>query len=576
MKGLNTTFVASYKTVSKSGKIAITAYVIALVVTSLLDSALLVLLSAMMSDSADKDLIISDTIFIAILIIVLGKPMVVTYLNSYIFLRLAIEETNIASLLMKTAMDRQWGTDEQLQHGAFLNLVTEGPSAVIRGILMRGCIAISSSVNILIVFLTVFYIDALSALAFTVYAIVIVSSANRYFSKSVKHIGDEKRIAVEDQIDLTTRGIALSKIFKVMPSKSYMKNFSDQRSVISKLGAKSEILAQLPRAFFEFFLGLLVVIITVIYKTNLGIFELNLVVLGAAAFRIFPLFSQLQAVAIQMSIEKSNAQRCLGALTVNGGNIEASDSQNFDLEDDVLVQVDRVSYRYPEATIDAIDRVSLTIKKGDSLAVIGRSGSGKSTLIDMLIGAVKPSAGTIVWDEKYTGKTGFLPQISIATGMNVRNSIALEWNIHQIDQKRIDDLLINIKRLNMFDRHDFSHEMKDSEMSVGQLQVIGLMRAAYRNPAVLILDEPTSALDEESQDLVMRFVDTMDVKAKVVVAHRLATVRSSSRIICMEAGKIIADGSFEEVIKSLPNIENYIDSETTVNGSEKDSDNSPE
>jgi len=576
LNGLNTTFVASYKTVSKSGKIAIATYVIALVITSLLDSALLVLLSWMMSDSVEGAINLSDSSTFAILIIVLGKPVVVTYINRYIFLRLANEETKIASLLMKTAMDRQWGTDKQLQHGAFLNLVTEGPSAVIRGILMRGCIAISSSINILIVFLTVFYIDAFSALAFAAYAIAIASIANHHFSQKVKYIGDEMRIAVETQIDLTTRGIALSKVFKIMQSKSYMGNFSDQRSLISKLGAKSEVLSQLPRAFFEFFLGLLVVIITVIYKTDLGIFKLNLVVFAAAAFRIFPLFSQLQAVAIQMSIERSNAQRCLDALVENGDNIHSLDVQNFDLDAAVVVQLDSVSYRYQEAALEAIDRISLTIKEGDTLAVIGRSGSGKSTLIDMLIGAVKPSTGRIIWNENYVGKIGFLPQISIATGLKVANSIALEWKIDQIDQKRIDDLLIDVKKMKMFDQHDFNDKKKDSELSVGQLQVIGLMRAVYRSPEILILDEPTSALDEESQIEIMRFVDTMNIKVKVVVAHRLATIRSSSRIICMEAGKIIADGTFDEVIKSIPNIENYIESETAVNGSKNESGSSPE
>lgn len=576
MNGLNATFFASYKVVSKSGKVAICAYIVALIITSLLDSVLLILLSGMMSDSVDGAMNLSDSIFIAILMIVLGKPVVVTYLNKYIFFRLANEETKIATQLMKLAMDSQWGTDRQLQHGAFLNLVTEGPSAVIRGILMRGCIAIASSVNIFIVFLTVFYIDFLSALAFATYAIAIVLIANHYFAQGVKNVGDEKRIAVETQIDLTTRGIALSKIFKIMRSRSYLENFRDQRSLISELGAKSEILSQLPRAFFEFFLGLLVVFITIIYKTDIGFFELNPIVFGAAAFRIFPLFSQLQAVAIQMSIEKSNAERCLAVIIENIEKTDASVASNYELESDVVVRLDNVSFRYQEAAINAIDGVCLTIKEGDSLSIIGRSGSGKSTLIDLLIGAVKPSTGTVNWNERYNGRIGFLPQTNIATGLKIANSVALEWDFDQIDSKRIYDLFNNIKKMKMFDQHDFDDETKDSELSVGQLQVIGLLRAVYRNPEFLILDEPTSALDEESQTEIIRFVETMDIKAKLVVAHRLATIKSSSRIICLEAGKILADGTIEEVLKLIPNIESYIESGNIENGSKNDSVGLPE
>lgn len=571
MNGINAIFTTSCKSVSKSGKIAIATYIVALIVTSLLDSVLLILLSGMMSDSGVGLSHLSDSVFVVILVIVMVKPVIVTFLNRYIFLRLANEETRIATLLMRVAMNGQWGTTKQLQHGAFLNLVTEGPSAVIRGILMRGCIAIASSVNILIVFLTVFFIDPFSALAFAVYAIAVASIANHYFAQAVKDIGDEKRIAVENQIDLTTRGIALSKTFKIMKSKSYLEYFSNQRSFISKLGAKSEVLSQLPRAFFEFFLGLLVVIIAITYKIDVDVFKLNIVVLGAAAFRIFPLFSQLQAVAIQMSIEESNAKRCLDTLVVRDAKTQLTNYQNDALEDNVVVRLENVSFRYQDAVIDVVDRVCLTIKEGDSLAVIGRSGSGKSTLIDLLIGAVKPTSGRIVWNENQAGKIGFMPQISIATGMKIANSVALEWDVNQIDQKQIENLLIDAKKMKMFDLHNFDDETKDSEMSVGQLQVIGLMRAVYRNPKVLILDEPTSALDEESQTEIMRFVETMNIRSKVIVAHRLATIRSSSRVICMEAGKIIADGSFKEVLDTIPNIENYIETESIVNGSKDDS-----
>jgi ABC-type bacteriocin/lantibiotic exporter with double-glycine peptidase domain len=272
-----------------------------------------------------------------------------------------------------------------------------------------------------------------------------------------------------------------------------------------------------------------------------------------------------------MSIEESNAKRCLDTLVVRDAKTQLTNYQNDALEDNVVVRLENVSFRYQDAVIDVVDRVCLTIKEGDSLAVIGRSGSGKSTLIDLLIGAVKPTSGRIVWNENQAGKIGFMPQISIATGMKIANSVALEWDVNQIDQKQIDNLLIDAKKMKMFDLHNFDDETKDSEMSVGQLQVIGLMRAVYRNPKVLILDEPTSALDEESQTEIMRFVETMNIRSKVIVAHRLATIRSSSRVICMEAGKIIADGSFKEVLDTIPNIENYIETESIVNGSKNDS-----
>ena len=98
-----------------------------------------------------------------------------------------------------------------------------------------------------------------------------------------------------------------------------------------------------------------------------------------------------------------------------------------------------------------------------------------------------------------------MPQNNIATGLKVANSVALEWDFDQIDQKRIYDLFNDIKKMKMFHLLDLDGETKDSELSVGQLQVIGLLRAVYRNPEFLILDEPTSALDEESQTEVMRF-----------------------------------------------------------------------
>ena len=562
MRTLRDIFNRSYKEVTKAGKIAVLAYISVLVMASILDSLLLILLSKWMTDLNFAKNELSFELLIATIVVLLGKPILVTYLNVVISRKLADEETEISSRFLKVAMASQWRTDEKLKSGEFLNLVTDGPSAIVRGILIRGCIAIAGVTNILVIFLTVLYIDAISSMIFGLYVVGVSFLANTYFTKLVGQLGDDKRFANEYQIDITTKGIALSKVLKLMNSRSFFSHFRRHRYHLSRLGAKSEVLSQLPRAFFEFFAGFLVVVLIVNYKYELGFFALNIVVFGAAAFRIMPLMSQIQAVAIQMSIEKSNAEQCLEMMNKSGANRQTLNGIFDELDSDVIVELKNVSYRYKDSFVDALDCIDLTIREGESIAVIGISGSGKSTLLDLLNGSIMPSSGMISWNDGFIGKIGFLPQISVAAGIKLGNSIALEWDDEQIDKNRIDSLMADLKKLKLFDQQDFDQEKLDSELSVGQMQVIGLMRTAYMEPAFLILDEPTSALDAGSQSEVMALLKTMKMRGKIIVAHRLETIGECSRVICLESGRIIADGTYMQVETSLQNILNYIDPDT--------------
>lgn len=322
-------------------------------------------------------------------------------------------------------------------------------------------------------------------------------------------------------------------------------------------------LQALPRLWLELLAvaGLAALVFIMIWQGR-GVENLlpTLGLFAAAAFRFMPsinrVLSSIQGIRYHLPVihtlhSELRSLRIEPALT--GGN-------RRDINRDI--QLDRVSYRYPDAERPALTAVSLTIRCGTTVGFIGGSGAGKSTLVDVILGLLSPMEGVVRVDgtdiqENLRGwqdQIGYVPQTIYLTDDTLRGNIAFGVPAGQIDDIAVDRA-IAAAQLKMFVADlplglDTMVGERGVRLSGGQRQRIGIARALYHDPAVLVLDEATSALDVATERDVMEAVRALHgEKTILIVAHRLSTVEHCDSLYRLEHGRIAESGEAALVLR---------------------------
>lgn len=234
-----------------------------------------------------------------------------------------------------------------------------------------------------------------------------------------------------------------------------------------------------------------------------------------------------------------------------------------------VIEFQDVSFYYPKADQPALSHVSFTLKPGDSLAVVGANGAGKTTLVKLLVGAYTPTEGVILVDGQpleRIERTSYLAQIGVLFQEYSRYEFAtLGENVwfgdveQKYDRKRIlaalelaglEDLPKKYKRgLNQILAKDLDVE-HPAELSGGQWQRVGIARAFYRQPNILLLDEPTSAVDARSEyEIFKNILKSQEGKTTLIISHRFSTVRKAEQIIVLDHGVVVEQGTHGELMK---------------------------
>ncbi|MEO6942466.1 MAG: ABC transporter ATP-binding protein [Terrimesophilobacter sp.] len=223
-----------------------------------------------------------------------------------------------------------------------------------------------------------------------------------------------------------------------------------------------------------------------------------------------------------------------------------------------------VTFTYPVAHEPAVNGVSLSIPFGSTAAIVGASGSGKSTLVDLILGLIAPSDGTIMVDGAplheltnwWRARVGYVPQEVSLFDASVAQNVALSWS-DDIDRGRVTSALERAQLLDVVEARFGGIEGGIGErglgLSGGQRQRLGIARALYAEPLVLVLDEATSALDTSTEASVTDAIKGLrGTVTTITVAHRLATIQDSDRIFFMSGGHVVAQGTFDELVASTP------------------------
>ncbi|MFN3077354.1 MAG: ABC transporter ATP-binding protein [Alphaproteobacteria bacterium] len=220
-----------------------------------------------------------------------------------------------------------------------------------------------------------------------------------------------------------------------------------------------------------------------------------------------------------------------------------------------------LTYTYPETARPALEGITLHLKRGETVGVVGRSGAGKTTLIDVVLGLLTPERGDILLDgvslredmRGWQGTVGYVPQTVFLLDDTLRRNIAFGIVDDAIDERRIAEV-VRIAQLEAFieslpEGLGTMVGERGVRLSGGQRQRVAIARALYRDPEVLVLDEATSALDNRTERLFSEAIERLaGQKTLLVVAHRLGTVRRCDRILVMKSGRIVDAGSYDALL----------------------------
>jgi ABC-type multidrug transport system fused ATPase/permease subunit len=225
------------------------------------------------------------------------------------------------------------------------------------------------------------------------------------------------------------------------------------------------------------------------------------------------------------------------------------------------IEVDSLVFSYEGIESPVLNNVNVHIRKGEAVGFVGQSGSGKSTLIDIMLGLLHPQGGLVSVNgqriddvkQSWQQQIGYIPQTIFLMDDSLRRNIAIG-----IADKEIDELAIT-EALKSAQLEDFVASLPEGidtvvgergvRLSGGQRQRIGIARALYHRPSVLVLDEATSSLDTETEHGVMQAVQALQGdKTVIIVAHRLSTVEYCDRLYRLDAGRIVDEGTFGEVM----------------------------
>ena len=286
----------------------------------------------------------------------------------------------------------------------------------------------------------------------------------------------------------------------------------------------------------------------------------QLAAFAVAAMRLMPSVGRINEHATNMVFALPSVEliyRDLKTVEEYIGVQDREEKEAWQLQD--AIEVQGVTYCYPNTKEAVIDGAAIRIEKGKTVAFIGSTGSGKTTMVDIILGLLSPQKGRVMADyinvhekpKTFHAQVRYIPQVIYLSDDTIRNNIAFGVREDEIDEEAVLAAMKKAQLAEFIESLPLGLDTivgdRGVRLSGGQRQRIGIARALYHDPEILVLDEATSALDNETESAVMEAIENLQgMKTMIIIAHRLTTIRNVDRIYEVEKGRIV-ERSKEEV-----------------------------
>lgn len=482
----------------------------------------------------------------------------------------------IKEQLLKYILYSPYEADLMRGNTNIVNKMTQNVDNVMQFYVFKIISFISNSMVIILIFgILMFLLPAYTLLAVLFFAIAGIGQS-KFFSNWADKLATKKIKLTQGPYDAVINSFSFMKDIKVNGCQKFFYEFYKNISAkVIPFNEKLNLIPMLPQYIIEiiFIFTMIILCLGIMskYGENPDNILISFGIVAIAIYRVVPQVYKNQVYLNYINIYTPYAEE-LFSLYEEYRKYEYSDNQ--DSEEKIAfnnaIKLKDLSYSYDKKN-NVLNNINLNIKKGEFIGIVGLSGAGKSTLVDALLGLLEYSGSIYIDDTLLTGdniKTfrniiGYVPQkISTIEG-DIYTNVA--WGIARkdIDKEKVDKVLKTAQLYEQLKQTEngLGIELKQdgTGLSGGQMQRIGIARALYREPEIIVLDEATSNLDVKIENKLTEVISNIKgEKTIIAIAHRLSTLVNCDRIVYLKEGKLIDVGTFQELSNKYPDFEEIV------------------
>ncbi len=497
------------------------------------------------------------------------KTMVSMYLFKktlrYLSFRTAQISSNLVSRMFNRPVEKIFSNSIQHQ----LYNVTWGVEKLINGVVASLVIIVSDSILLIVMLVGLAMVEPITSIStfllFTIIAILLYSLLHKRV-EIISAKNTEFNIYFNQKI---SEGINSFRELLIKGGREYYVNqIKKTKEQLAYFGVELKFIPSISKYTIEIIVILGIALLSGIqfylFEANRAIAVVS--VFLAASTRIAPAIIRIQQNSMIIKSDLAGAKPTLEFIKELDGIYELDKSEtkiNTNHEGFLpKINLRNLNFKYQDANYQTINDISLNVEPGKFIAFVGPSGGGKSTLVDIILGILTPTSGSILISDlsplesikKWPGSIGYVPQEVFIENSTVKENICLGF-----DPKTVSDQLV-WNALKLADISDFVEKLDGQllykisdagkNLSGGQRQRLGIARALLTKPKIVIFDEATSALDAETENRVSGSILKLTGDCTVIfIAHRLSVVRSADMIYYIDKGRIVNQGTFEELRK---------------------------
>jgi ABC-type multidrug transport system fused ATPase/permease subunit len=511
---------------------------------------------------------------LAVAVMVLKTVLSMFFIRKILYF-LSFKGARISSILVSRLLAQPLLTVQSRSNQETLFALTSGVSSITIGVLATFVALIADTSLLIVMAIGLFAVDPiLSISTFALFA-AIAFMLYRIMQVRARSLGEKNRQTNVDSNSLILEVLTSYRELVVKNRRNYYSNkIGEKRHELAAATAELSFMPNISKYVLEItvVVGSLMISAVQFVTQDAAHAAATLSVFFAASTRIAPAVLRIQQSSLMI---RSNAGlagptlELIESLGINELLIEETEPIDFAHDGFMAdIAIKNVSLKYPGKDNFAVNKISLNITRGEIVAFVGPSGAGKTTLVDILLGILEPEIGHVEISGhspldaivKWPGAIGYMPQDILIANGTVRENVMLGFDAKVKYEEQVSRAL-NIAQLSEFVFAlplGLDQPMGDRGTSIsgGQRQRLGIARAIFTAPKLLVLDEATSALDGETEANISTAIQAFRGDVTVLmIAHRLSTVLTADRVIYMDKGEIKAQGSFEEVRRVVPDFD---------------------